>query len=122
MANRASQNRQFDKALSWIDRAIEVARTLPDASLQLPGMVQNRAQIAQAKDAPPGGPFYAPSGVPTKGDGRWFNSDRLQRADGTRLGNVPAGAPLVGPQGVISSGTATAPVAVPAQAPSPPKR
>ncbi|HSA66515.1 MAG TPA: hypothetical protein VLE24_02490 [Methyloceanibacter sp.] len=96
-ANRASQNREFDKALSWIDQAIEVARALPDASVHLPAMVQNRAQIVKATNAPPGA--AAPNG-----DGRWFDNDRFQRTDGTRLGNRPAGALVVGPPGGTRSG------------------
>lgn len=120
MANRASQNRQFDKALSWMDQAIEVTRALPDASVHLPAMAQNRAQIAQVKDGPPGGPFYAPARVPANSDGRWFDADRFQRTDGTRLGNRPAGAVLMRRPAVIRGGTANAPVAAPGQAPPPP--
>ena len=84
-ANRASENREFDKALSWIDQAIEVAGSLPDAGVHLPAMAQNRAQIAKAKDGPL-------EGAPANGGGRWFDNDRFQKTDGTRLGNRPGGA------------------------------
>lgn len=108
MANRASQNRQFDKAVNWIDQAIEVARTLPDGAMQLEGMMQNRAHIVQAKDAPAGGPFYAPQRVPANG-GRWFDTDRFQRTDGTRLGNVPAGGVVISqPTAMPARGTPVA--------------
>ena len=82
MANRASHNRQFEKALNWIDQAIEVARALPDADVHLPGIMQNRAQIAQAKEAPRGGPFYAPAGA-ASGAGRWFDTDRFRQSGPT---------------------------------------
>lgn len=102
MANRASQNREFDKALGWIDQAIEVAGTLPDARVHVPGMVQNREQIAQAKNAPPGG---------SRGGGKWFDTDTyyvekadgtVQRTDGTRLG-IPAGRVVSGPRPAVSA-------------------
>jgi hypothetical protein len=68
-ANRASQNREFDQALAWMDEAIEIARALPDAGVQVAGMMREREQIAQAKQAPPGGPFYGPSRVPVNRGG-----------------------------------------------------
>ena len=75
MANRASENREFDKALAWIDRAIEAARTLPDAAVHLPPIVQNREQIVRTRSAPAGS--------------RWFDTDGFSRTDGTRLGTGP---------------------------------
>lgn len=95
MANRASQNRRFDEALTWMDRAIEIARALPDAGSHLPAMIQNREMIVQAQQAPPGGPFYGPSGAVGSSAGRWFDSDRFQRTDGTRLSGTPTRGVLV---------------------------
>jgi hypothetical protein len=106
MANRASQNREFEKALSWIGQAIEVARTLPDAATYLPGIVQNRARIVQAKDGP----------APGTGE-QWFQKDCSQQTGGAQLGSRPVGEVLVGPPAVIRSKTATAPAGAPAQAP-----
>jgi len=111
MANRASQNREFEKALSWIDQAIEVARTLPDAATLLPGIVQNRARIVQAKDGP----------APGTGE-QWFQQDCSQQTGGAQLGSRPVGGVLVGPPGVIRSKTATAPAGAPAQAQPPIKK
>jgi tetratricopeptide (TPR) repeat protein len=54
MANRASENRQFEKALDWIDQGIEAARATPDTGL-LQSMTQNRAQIPRAARVPRGG-------------------------------------------------------------------
>jgi hypothetical protein len=81
MANRASQNRQFEEALAWMDQAIEVARGLPSAAIQLPGMIENRTQIEQAKDPKPARPFHTPFGA-AGGVRRWFDADRFQTTDG----------------------------------------
>jgi tetratricopeptide (TPR) repeat protein len=51
MANRASENREYEKALGWIDQGIEAARATPDIAL-LQSLTQNREQILRAKDAP----------------------------------------------------------------------
>ncbi len=108
MGNRASQNREFDKALDWMDQAIAIARALPDARVHLPAIVENRSRIAQMKDGPP-----------ASRAGRWFHADAFQRTDGARLGNAPAGPPAV-----IRGGPARPPApaqAQPAQPPASPK-
>lgn len=117
MANRASQNQQFDQALIWMDQAIEATRSLPDAGVHLPGMIQNRAQIALAKDPPVEGPLSAPSASPANGAVRWFHTDRYQRTDGVRLGDAPVGAIRISRPGTAPEAPANEPRAVPAQAP-----
>jgi hypothetical protein len=91
MGNRAAKNRQFDKALDWMDQAIEIAQELPDASLQLAGMMQERASIVSAKEGAPNGPFLEPQGSRGGPAGRWMNSDAFERTDGARLEGRPAG-------------------------------
>lgn len=105
MANRANQNREFDRAVAWIGRAIEVARTLPDADMQLPSMIENRDQILTAKNAPPAGARCTPPSVPANGDGRWFDTNSFQRTDGATLGVGQTGAILTGKPAYRRNGT-----------------
>jgi hypothetical protein len=100
MGNRAAKNRQFDKALDWMDQAIEIAQELPDASLQLAGMMQERANIVGAREGGPNQPFFEPLGSQVRPAGRWMNSDAFQRTDGARLEGVPSGAKGASQQGV----------------------
>ena len=109
MANRARQNRQFDQALGWMDEAIEITRSLPNAATVLQNMTRKRARIVDAKDAP--------SGRPSSGSSPWFNSDRFNRTDGVRLGGDAAQVVIENRPAVIRRAAPNAAVAAPAQAP-----
>lgn len=96
MANRAAGNREFDKALDWMDQAIEITGNLPQAGLQLAGMTQERVYIEQSKAAALETSSQAPFVSPASPGDKWFDADRFQRTDGARLGNRLGGEFLSG--------------------------
>ncbi len=110
-ANRAGQNRDFDEALAWMDQAIEIAQALPNAGIQVKGMMQERERIVQMKEAPPGGPFYGPS----RTGGRWFDTNGAQGTDGSG----PVRAVISDHPFVVRQATPNATVAQPVPAPPP---
>ncbi len=115
-ANRASQNRQFGQALIWMDQAIEIARTLPDAGNQVEGMLQNRARIAQAKDAPSARPLPGPFVTPPNRVGGWFDSNRFHDTGGMTIRRIPMGVVSADQPAVVRDETPAAPGGGPAPA------
>lgn len=74
VSRRYGENQRYDEAVSWIDRAIEVMRQLPDAEPLLQFAMPQRASILQMKNTsltPSGSanPFYQP-----RPNARWFNT------------------------------------------------
>jgi hypothetical protein len=73
IANRAAHHRQFDLALTSMDNAIEVARSLPNGAQVLPGMLQSRQGILHRKQSPERSPFFG------QGRSRWFDTNAPNR-------------------------------------------
>lgn len=75
IGSRYGENRLFDEALAWMDKAIEITRQLPDGEqLWMRSLISQRTSIAQMKNAPsnssgPANPFYQP-----RPNARWFNT------------------------------------------------
>lgn len=74
ISSRYGENRQFDEALAWMDKAIEVARQLPDSEMWMQRLISQQRSILQMKNMPvnssaPANPFYQ-----TRPNARWFNT------------------------------------------------
>jgi hypothetical protein len=100
---------QRENAVSWMDRAIELAKKNPQMASAVPQFEQQRNHFAGAQNQPQPGanPYYAPA------PGRWFQTGEFSNTQGVRLGNRPV------PGGVFST---TGPPAPPPPPPPPPPK
>jgi tetratricopeptide (TPR) repeat protein len=86
---------QRENAVSWMDRAIELAKKNPHTASAVQGFEQQRNHFASSQNQvqPSANPFYGPA------PGRWFNTGDFSTTQGVRLGNraVPGvGSPTTG--------------------------
>ena len=109
LASRYFAFGQREAAVSWMDRAIELAKKNPQTASAVQQFEQQRNHFAspQSQPQPGANPYYAPA------PGRWFNTGEVSNTQGVRLGNRPV------PGGVLS--TAGTPVPPPPP-PPPPKQ